>query len=150
MRLHGFKAMRRGACLLLFCCTLGDCGTTVGRVPFSREGEGQTGVQLARGDLHFWTEFDARYRGEMNASYEVDLIQQDKLVGTATCDPLHLGTSRVCSARILVGETHTIHCRMECTVSVPQPGSTLVRARLSIHERPTDLRLQRADLILKQ
>ena len=150
MRGHGVKALRRGACLLLCCCALSSCGTTVGRVPFSREGDGQIVVQLVRGELQFWTEFDAQYRGEMNAGFAVDLLQNGKLVGTATCDPLHLGMSRVCSKRILVGETHTVHCRMACVVHVAQPGPTLVRARFSIPERPADLRLEQADLILKQ
>jgi hypothetical protein len=39
---------------------------------------------------------------------------------------------------------------MACVVHVAQPGPTRVSARFSIRERPPDLRLEQADLILKQ
>jgi hypothetical protein len=137
----------RGVALVFL---LASCGSTIGQIPFSGEGEGQTVVQVRAGELRFWTELDAQFRGEMHAQYDVELTQDGAVVGTATCHPLQLGPSRVCSKRILVGETHVVHCRMACNVVMSRPGPTLVRARFSIASRPADLRLSRANLVVKQ
>jgi len=132
------------------CLFVASCGSTIGQVPFSAEGQGQTVVNVRTGELRFWTELDAEYSGEMHAQYDVELVQDNAVVGTATCHPLDLGTSRVCGKRINWGNTHVAHCRMACNVVMTRPGPTLVRARFIIPVRPTDLRLTQANLILKQ
>lgn len=131
-------------------CLVASCGSTIGHIPFVAEGEGRATIHVRAGELRFWTELDAYFNGDMHAQYDVELVQGGAVVGTATCHPLHLGTSKVCSKRILIGERHTVHCRMACNVMMMRSGPTVVRARFTIPLRPADLRLEQAALIIKQ
>ena len=142
--------MRPVAVFTMAAMFFGSCGAFLGRIPFSGDGQGQTVVHLARGDVAFWTQLDAEYRGDMSAAYDVELWQQGEPVGRTICDPIHLGLSRVCTIRIIGSETHTIHCRMACVAHVDRGGETVVHAKLSIPVRPSDLQLHEADLIVKQ
>jgi hypothetical protein len=127
-----------------------SCGAVVGQIPFSQEGAGEATFQARAGEVRFWTDFSARYHGEMVAYFAVQLVQSDQVVSYAVCDPVHLGPSRVCTTRYWGNEEHEQHCRMACSGNVPRSGPTVVRARLSIPGRPVDLRLTQANLVVRQ
>jgi hypothetical protein len=127
-----------------------SCGAVVGQVPFSQEGTGQTTFQAKAGDVSFWTDFRALYHGDIRAYFFVELLQDGVVVSSATCDPVHLGPSRACTHRLWGYETHDQRCTMACNAFVPRDGPTQVRVSLAIPGRPADLRLARANLIVRQ
>ena len=140
----------RGVLFLALPALLASCGTTLGTVPFKDEGAGQVKIDARSGELRFWTELDATYKGELVSSYSIELVQDDVVVGRATCDPLLLKMPRNCSEREQAGETRKLHCRMACYAHVPKPGPTVVRAKYTIRQRPENLRLTQANLVVKQ
>ena len=128
----------------------GSCGTVLGQIPFSQEGAGETTFQARAGEVRFWTDFRAHYHGDLVATFAVQLVQNDRVVSSAVCDPVHLGPSRVCTTRYWGFEDHEQHCRMACSASLPRGGPTVVRARLWIPGRPADLQLAQANLVVRQ
>jgi hypothetical protein len=141
---------QRGVFMLALPALIASCGTTLGTVPFKDEGAGEVKIDAKSGELRFWTELDAAYKGELVSSYTIELLQEGEVVGRATCDPLLLKMPRNCSERDQVGETRTLHCRMACYAHVPKPGPTVVRAKYAIKQRPENLRLVQANLVVKQ
>jgi hypothetical protein len=127
-----------------------SCGAVVGQVPFSQEGTGETTFQAQAGEVRFWTDFSAGYSGDMLARFEVQLVQNDQVVSSAVCDPVHIGATRICTTRFWGIYDHEQHCRMSCSAFVPHAGPTVVRARLAIPGRPYDLRLAYANLVVRQ
>jgi hypothetical protein len=128
---------------------LAGCGTTVGVIPFSGTGRGETVVNLDAGaKVRFWTDFEAQYAGPVLASYDVQLLQGGVPVATATCDPIDFGAGRVCVNSVNVGGRHSYRCRMSCQARVPRSAPTQVRATFSIAGGP--VRLVRADLDIRQ
>jgi len=141
---------QRGGLLLALPALIASCGTTLGTVSFKDEGKGEVKIEAKSGELRFWTELDAAYKGELVSSYVIELVQDDVVVGRATCDPLLLKMPRNCSEREQAGESKTFHCRMACYAHVPRPGPTVVRAKYSILQRPDNLRMMQANLVVKQ
>jgi hypothetical protein len=151
MQAPGTRRPTRGFLVILALpALLASCGTTLGTVPFKDEGKGEVKIDAKSGELRFWTEFDATYKGELASSYVIELVQEDAVVARATCDPLLLKMPRHCSEREQAGETRKLHCRMACYAHVPKPGPTVIRARYTINQRPENLRLVQANLIVKQ
>jgi hypothetical protein len=128
------------------------CGATIGTLPFSRPGEAALMLPLAAdSDVRFWIDFEATYRGTLTAKYDIELYQHDVVVARAACEPVPLShVNRICSSRQEGGETHQLRCRTQCKARVPAAGPTLVRAKLTIAGEPVDLKLKKADLVLKQ
>jgi hypothetical protein len=126
-----------------------SCGTVIGQVLFMEEGVGETVINAQAGKIRFWTDFSARYQIGMGARYDVELLQDGVVVATAVCDPLRR-SPKVCHGSYNVGAEHHFNCLMNCSAVVPRSGPTTVRARFSIPYRPGDLRLVRADLIIRQ
>jgi len=128
------------------------CGKEVGRIPFTAEGTGETTVTLRAGKAALWTDIDIRYVGDASLAYEVELIESDLVRASAECDPLgHM------SVKIGWVETHlgskssrSGQGRMPCELAVPAAGTYLVRARLAFGQRPGELTLKQADLVIKQ
>jgi hypothetical protein len=58
---------RRLTAIAFGAATLGGCGTFLGSIPFSSDGQAETVVQLAPGDVVFWTQLDATFPGDMSA-----------------------------------------------------------------------------------
>jgi hypothetical protein len=139
----------RAATVALICMGV-SCGAIVGQVPFSQEGTGETTFQAKAGNVSFWTDFRALYHGDMRAYILVELVQDGVVVSSAICDPVHLGASHACTHRLWSWETHDQRCTMACDAYVPRAGPTQVRASLAIPGRPADLRLTRANLIVRQ
>jgi hypothetical protein len=104
--------------------------TSVGVIPFRDVGTGETSVVLrADTDVRFWADFDGLYEPSYFAQYDVELIQGDRVVSTATCDPIVAHDRvRVCTMRGRFGGINKNHCRMRCRTRVPTSGPTLVRA----------------------
>ena len=129
---------------------LASCGSTLGTVPFKDEGAGEVQIDAKSGELRFWTELDARYKGELGSQYAIEILQDGSVVGRATCDPLLLRVPRKCSEREESGETRKLHCRMACYGHVPKSGPTVIRARYRIHQRPEKFELMQANLVVRQ
>jgi hypothetical protein len=124
--------MRRA---LTFVALLGlsSCATTIGRIPFPAPGEGRTFVMLdATKDVKFATDFEVRYRGDVHAEYEIELLQGGDVVAKATCNPLTSGRQRnqCMSRRLETGYHHYSHCPMSCVAELPKSGMTEIRATL--------------------
>jgi hypothetical protein len=130
------------------CVALGACGTVRGGLPFWSPGEAETIVPLAPGPVAFWTEFSASYRGDMWASYDVELSQRGEVVGRATCDPVH--PLRVCLNRYNGIENHSWSCKMSCSVYLPRGGPTRVQARFAVAGGPPNFRVNEAHLMIRQ
>jgi hypothetical protein len=130
---------------------LGSCGCTtieVARVPFSSVGQANTVVELAPGDVAFWTHFDASFSDDMSALIGVTLVQQGAVVAQAICDPVH--PRRICTTRYKGITDHAWTCKMACTARVKHGGETAVWAWFKVLGGPPDLRLNAADLIVRQ
>ena len=140
---------RGGAVALVLAVAAAGCGTVIGQVPFMEEGVGETVINAEAGKIRFWVNFSARYQIGMGASYDVELLQDGGVVASAVCDPLRR-SPKVCHGHVNWGEEHHFNCLMNCSAVLPRGGPTIVRARFSIHYRPGDLRLNRADLIIRQ
>ena len=125
-----------------------SCGTVRGNIPFSSDGQTKTVVQLAPGDVAFWTDFDATFSDDMLALFGITLVQQGKVVAQAICDPVH--PRRICTTRYHVSNDHSWTCKMACTAHVERGGETVVWAKFKVLRRPPDLRLNLAELIVKQ
>jgi hypothetical protein len=113
---------------------------------------GETTVQLdANTDVRFWADFDGMYDWRDTAQYDVQLLQEGKIVATAVCDPIVIHDDvRVCTRLGWFGGVYKSHCRMRCRARVPKSGPTLVRARLSICCAPKFTRVYAADLTIQQ
>src|SRR6185295_1615507 len=87
--------------MLLLLAACASCGTVRGVIPLAGAGAGETTVALDAGaEVRFWTDFTAAYEGPATVSYDVRLFQDGRAVASATCEPLVLGPSRVCSTRV--------------------------------------------------
>lgn len=132
--------------------TSAGCGKELGRVPFAAEGT-QTGtVELAAGDVAFWTDIDIELEGAAALAYTVQLSQGGAPVATATCNPLGKLPAKIGWVETTFGSKHTRKGsgKMECSASVPKGGPTAVSATLAFSQRPATVTLRKADLVLKQ
>ena len=151
MQAPGTRRPMRGVLLLALPALMASCGTTtLGTVPFRDEGAGEVKIDAKSGELRFWTELDATYKGELASQYAIEILQEGAVVGRATCDPLLLKMPRKCSEREETGETRKLHCRMACYGHVPKAGPTVIRARYKISQRPEKFELVQANLVVKQ
>jgi hypothetical protein len=126
--------------------------TTVGVIPMRGPFAGETTVQLdADKDVRFWADFDGLYDTRDTARYDVQLIQEGKIVATAVCDPIVAHDNvRVCTTRGWFGGVNENHCRMRCRARVPKSGPTLVRASLTTCCAPKFTTVFAADLTIQQ
>lgn len=138
--------------LLVLAATAAGCGKEAGRVPFATEGVGSATVELAAGEVSFWTDLDVEYAGDASLAYTVTLSQGGAPVATAVCNPLgHLSVkmgwveTNVNGARSRKGNG-----KMGCSAKLASGGPTTVDATLAFAQRPTSLTLNKADLVLKQ
>jgi hypothetical protein len=143
-----------GRWFLLGCVvmSLAGCGKEVGRLPFSGEATAAPTLQLAAGDVGFWTDLDLKYEGPAALEYHIDLQQGGASVGSAVCDPLgqlnvklkwvetHLGTASKVSGT----------GKMACSATLAKAGPTTVQTTLAFTTRPATFALMKADLIVKQ
>ena len=137
---------------LLVAILAGCSMTTVGVIPLGGVGVGATEVMIdARSEVRFWTELDGLYDDGSGARYDIDLLQDDRIVASTTCDPI-VGhdNGRVCTVRGWFGGVHKTHCRMRCRATVPRSGLTIVRARFWLPALPTPPRIDSAGLTIEQ
>jgi hypothetical protein len=105
----------------------------------------------ARSDVRFWTDLDGLYDSGINARYDIDLLQDDKVVASTTCDPIALHDNvRVCTMHGWFSGVYRTHCRMRCRATVPRSGLTLVRARFSTPGPSMPRRIDSAALTIEQ
>ena len=128
------------------------CGKEVGRIPFTAEGAGETTVTLRAGKAALWTDIDIRYVGDASLTYEVELIESDLVRARAVCDPLGSMSVKIGWVETHLGSKNSRsgQGRMPCDLDVPAAGTYLVRARLAFGNRPGELTLKQADLVVKQ
>lgn len=141
------------ACGAIGACDMSNLfGKEVGRVPFAAEGTGKTTVQLAAGDVALWTDVEVSFEGDASLAYQVTLTQGDKVVASATCDPLADLPTKLNYVRLDLNEKHTRRGqgRMTCEVKVPAAGPTTVEATLAWTHPPASAALKRANLLIKQ
>ncbi|HEY4393448.1 MAG TPA: hypothetical protein VGP64_05280 [Polyangia bacterium] len=126
--------------------------TTVGVIPFHGVGVSATQVMIdARSEVRFWTELDGMYGPGSGARYDIDLLQDDKVVASTTCDPIVVHDSvRVCTLRGWFSGVYKTHCRMRCRATVPRSGLTIVRARFSTPGPSAPRRIDSAGLTIEQ
>ncbi len=124
------------------------CGKEIGRVPFTAEGTKETHVEAAAKEVVFWSDVDLEWEGAGSAGYDVDLLQNGSKVASTTCDLLARPKVRMSWVETNIGGHHTRRGRgrMDCTVSLPSGGDTLVRAKL----RVSNVDVRSADLVVKQ
>jgi hypothetical protein len=130
------------------CCGLATCGTVLGGIGFRAPGEAETVVNLAPGQISYWTQFSASYGGDMAASFDVELSQEGQVVGRTICDPVH--PLHVCVNRYNGFVNHSWNCKMVCSSTLLRGGPTRVRARFSVDGGPRDLRVNEAHLMIRQ
>ena len=138
--------------LLASSVSLVACGKELGRVPFSGPASTDATMDLAAGEVSFWTDIDVAYEGNASLHYDIELLQGDAVVATATCDPLatmHVKTGWV---ETNVGDKHTRsgNGKMSCSAKLAKGGSTKVKATLAVSDKPASFKLTKADLVVKQ
>ena len=138
--------------LALIALPLAACDRQVGSVPFSSEGSQSVTLPLAAGSVAFWTDLDLAYEGSATLSYQVELSQSGRTVGTASCDPL--GPLSVQLGWVTIdryaSHSRTGHGKMLCGATLAKGGPTDVRATLAFGVRPLSATITRADLLVKQ
>ena len=126
--------------------------TTVGVIPFHGVGLGATQVMLdARSEVRFWTELDGLYDAGSGARYDVDLLQDNQIVASTSCDPIVVHDNvRICLMHGWFSGVYRTHCRMRCRATVPRSGPTVVRARFSTPGPSMPRRIDSASLTIEQ
>jgi hypothetical protein len=139
-----------GASVLLSCFALAGCGKEVGRIPLTGDGSGTTSVAVGSKGLALWTDLDIAYTGNLGATYEVEMLQSGKVVGTASCNPFDVST-KIKSVETSINGKHTMRYggKMRCSADVPA-GATEVKATLTIAPKPAVLTITKMDLVLKE
>jgi hypothetical protein len=149
---HG--GMNRNVPVLLLASSvlLAACGKELGRIPFTSPAASDATMDLAAGEVSFWTDIDLAYEGDASLHYDIELLQGDAVVATATCDPL--GTMHVKTGWVEtnVGNKHTRsgNGKMSCSVKLAKGGATKVKATLAAPEKSASVTLTKADLVVKQ
>jgi hypothetical protein len=125
---------------------------TVGVIPFDNVGISATQVMIdARSDVRFWTDLDGLYDSRASARYDVDLLQDNKVVASTECNPMVLHDSvRVCTIHGWFDGVYKTHCRMRCRATVPKSGLTVVRARFATSGPWMPSRIDSANLTIEQ
>ncbi len=144
------RARVLGASVFVSTFALAGCGKEVGRIPFTGDGSGATSVAVGGKGLALWTDLDVAYTGDLGASYEVEMLQGGKVVGTATCNPLDV-SAKIKSMETSINGKHTRRYggKMRCSADIPA-GATEVKATLSIAPKPPVLTITKMDLVLKE
>lgn len=137
---------------LLVALMLAGCGKELGRIPFTGEGAGEAQVTLTAGEVRFWTDIDIEYEGAAAVGYQVELLQGGAVVANAACDPLGNLDIKTSSVQTNFGNSHTlsVNGRMSCTATVANGGPTTVKAAFAFAQKPANLVLRKADLVIKQ
>jgi hypothetical protein len=95
----------------------------------------------------FWTNLSARYRGQLTAEGDDEVIQAGVTMASDVCERDLLETSKVCSRPEAASDQHEIRCRMQCRAhdakADAKAGPALVRATLFVGGRSVALQLDR-------
>jgi hypothetical protein len=136
----------------LVALSLVGCGKEIGRVPFSSEGTNSASLPLSSGEVAFWTDLDVAYEGAAALKYRIELLQGGSSVATAECDPLGKLPIEIGWVEVRRGAATSRKGRgkMVCSATLPKAGPTTVEATLVFDVRPATLRLNKADLVVKQ
>lgn len=128
------------------------CGKEAGRVPFAAEGAQSATIELAAGEVSFWTDLDIQYDGAAALAYTVTLSQGGAPVATAVCNPLgHLPVKMGwVETNVNGAQSRKGNGKMGCSAKLAAGGPTAVQATLAFAQRPATLTLTKADLVLKQ
>ena len=131
---------------------LAGCGKEAGRVPFSAPGKQSASVQLAAGDVAFWTDIDIKLDGPATLTYGIELKQGGSSVAKASCDPLGDMNVKIGWIETTFGESRSRRGsgKMSCSATLAKGGLTEVDAELAFGSKPTTFTLRKADLVLKQ
>lgn len=126
--------------------------TVVGVIPLHDVGVSATQVTIdASSDVRFWTELDGVYDPHSSARYDVELLQDNRVVASTVCDPMVVHDSvRVCLMHRWSGGVYRTHCRMRCRATVPRSGPTVVRAKFSMPGPALSRRIDSAALTIEQ
>ena len=141
-----------GAIVTCALLTLGGCQKEVDRLSFAAEGTQRKTVQLAPGNVAFWTKLDIKFEGPAALAYRIELSQSGRRVATATCNPLSQLKTKMGWVQIQRYDSYSItgNAEMACEATLPTGGPTAVEATLGFATKPAMLTLTRADLVLKQ
>jgi hypothetical protein len=126
--------------------------SSVGVIPFHDVGVSATQVMLdSRSEVRFWADFDGLYDYRSSARYDIDLLQDNRVVASTVCDPIVVHESvRICTIGGWFDGVYKSHCRMRCRVTVPKSGLTVVRAMFSTPGPIRPSRIDSANLTIEQ
>ncbi|MET0794225.1 MAG: hypothetical protein ABW061_22070 [Polyangiaceae bacterium] len=141
-----------GLLAALSALSLAGCSKELGRVPLSTQATGDTSVQLAPGNVQFWTDLNLIYFGKPSIFYQIELEQGGSTVASAVCDPLAPKPTEWLWREVRVGAYHRVSSlgRMPCNAVVPKAGATTVRVTLAYDRVLRNVAVTKADLIVKQ
>ena len=128
------------------------CGKEVGRIPLRAEGQGEASVQATAGkELALWTALDVKMKGDIVARYDVELVQDGAVVAKAQCDPFDVNV-KTGSKEITMGDDRSVSWsgKMRCGLTPAKTGPAIVRAKLSIPQRPATLTVKDMSLVIKE
>jgi hypothetical protein len=146
------KLIEKLGFLVVASLALAGCGKEAGRVPFSSEASKTATLQLAAGDVAFWTDLDIKYEGNAKLQYRIELLQGGANVASASCDPLGEMNVKVGWVETQWGSSRSRSGsgKMSCSANLAKGGPTDVAATLAFAVRPSKLDLKKADLVVKQ
>ena len=138
--------------MVVACCSgLVGCSKELGRVPFSSEGTGTTTVELAAGEVTFWSELELKCDRGSGLAYEIALVQRGVAVTKTVCDPLgDMRNFALVATRSRTSFARSGHGKMSCRATLPAAGLTTVQSRLVSRQRPPSCTIGKADLVIKQ
>jgi hypothetical protein len=131
---------------------LPSCFSAIGILRFSSPGSQEALATLDAGDVKFATQIEVHNAAQAEVRFDLDLIQDGRVVARATCDPLDRPGIRACSYifRDLDGRWNDFACHyvMKCAAHLDKGGPTLLRARLSAPVEPEGFSLEHANLVI--
>lgn len=138
--------------VVVSCVSLAACGSEAGRVAFAGEGSASAPIPLKAGEVAFWTDLDIEYKGDAALAYRVELVQDGAAVASAVCDPLGPMNVKMSWVEKNIGTSHSRRGKgkMACAATLAKGGPTTVKATLAFAQKPADLVLKKADLVVKQ
>ena len=140
-----------GAAVLSLAATLSGCAKELGRVPFRITATDTASLELARGEVDFWTDLQLVYLGNPWVLDRIGLEQTGSTVASTVCDPLGPRRWSVWE-EFWRGPYHHVKGRaqMLCSAVLPKAGATRVRVTLDYDASAKNVAVTKADLVIKQ
>ena len=138
--------------LLCFFATscFNSCGKEVGKMVFNEPALKEMNLDFTEKEISFWVDLDVEFKGGLKAWYNIELFQNGQSVGAAQCSVFNVNI-KIDSVITNWNDSHSYSYlgKMTCSVMLPKPGPTTVKANFMIESQSNDYKFKKADLVFK-